>query len=190
MDNTETVLREIERKASRGGLPILGPEKGKLLDDIVAKHRPKRALEIGTLVGYSAIRIARLMPKNGQLICIEINAENAKLAKENIALAGLSGKVKIIVGDAKKVIPLIEGEFDLVFIDAEKREYLSYLLLVEKNLHKGSVVIADNAGMFADHMRDYLDYVRGSGKYYSIYREVKFWLGYKIEDGLEISVKL
>jgi predicted O-methyltransferase YrrM len=78
---------------------------------------------------------------------------------------------------------MLQGQFDLVFIDAEKKEYIDYLRLVERKLHKGSVVVADNAGIFADQMRQYLDYVRSSGKYRSKYVPVE-------EDGLEVSVKL
>jgi predicted O-methyltransferase YrrM len=71
----------------------------------------------------------------------------------------------------------------LVFIDADKKEYLKYLRLIEGKLHKGSVVVADNAGIFADQMEDYLDYVRSSGNYESKLVSVG-------EDGLELSVKL
>jgi predicted O-methyltransferase YrrM len=71
----------------------------------------------------------------------------------------------------------------MVFIDADKTEYLDYLRLAEDKLHKGSVVVADNAGIFADQMKDYVDYVRSSGRYSSEYVPVG-------EDGLEVSVKL
>jgi predicted O-methyltransferase YrrM len=89
----------------------------------------------------------------------------------------------VIVGDAIKVVPKLKDEFDMVFIDAEKSEYRDYLRLVEDKLHKGSVIVADNAGIFAHEMRDYLDYVRNSGKYSSRYVPVG-------EDGLEVSVRL
>jgi len=80
-------------------------------------------------------------------------------------MAGIKPKVEVLVGDALKLIGELEGEFDMVFLDANKREYLEYLKLVEDKLHKGSVVVVDNAGSFADLMKDYLDYVRKSGKY-------------------------
>jgi len=89
----------------------------------------------------------------------------------------------VLVGDAIEVLPKLEGKFDLVFIDADKRKYLNYLRLVENKLPKESVIVADNAGIFANQMKDYLDYVRSSGKYRSRYVPVA-------EDGLEISVKL
>ena len=76
----------------------------------------------------------------------------------------------------------MKGPFDFVFIDAEKSEYFQYLKLAESKIRKGAVVFADNAGIFADHMRDYLDYVRNSGVNKSKYVQVG-------DDGVEISVK-
>ena len=89
----------------------------------------------------------------------------------------------VITSDAIEEIPRLEGSFDLVFIDAKKEEYLKYLQLVEERLHKQSVVVADNAGIYVDRMKDFLNYVRSSGKYKSIYVPVG-------KDGLEISTKL
>ena len=106
-----------------------------------------------------------------------------RIARKNVERAKIPPTVKVIVGDAKEVIPKLRGEFDLVFVDAEKSEYLEYLQLVETRLHKGSTIVADNAGIFADQMNDYLGYVRSSGKYRSRFAPVG-------EDGLEISVKL
>jgi predicted O-methyltransferase YrrM len=105
------------------------------------------------------------------------------MVQENIRRAEIPPTVEVIVGDALKVLPTLTGKFDMVFIDADKREYLDYLRLVEDKLHKGSVVVADNAGISADQMRDYLDYVRSSGKYRSRYEPMG-------DDGLEVSVKL
>jgi predicted O-methyltransferase YrrM len=91
--------------------------------------------------------------------------------------------VQVLVGDAREIIPKLPGSFDMVFLDAEKNEYLQYLLLVENKLHMGSVVVADNAGIFADQMSDYLGYVRSSGRYKSRYLPFG-------GDGVEVSVKL
>ena len=77
----------------------------------------------------------------------------------------------------------MNGSFDFAFIDAEKTEYRQYLKSAEEKLRNGGVVFADNAGIFADQMKDYLDYVRGSGKYKSRYVQVG-------DDGVEISFKL
>lgn len=183
LSKAEMVLRRIERMTKRQFLPIIGPKRGKILVDIIRELRPKRILEVGTLIGYSAVLMGKELGDDAHLTTIEIHADEARMARENIEKAQISPKVDVIVGDAKKVLPKLSGKFDAVFIDAEKTEYIEYLRLIEKRLHKGSVVVADNAGIFANEMRDYLDYVRRSGKYSSKYVACD-------EDGVEVSVKL
>ena len=183
MAEADTVLREIEKMRRRQFLPIVGLKKGKVLTDVMREIKPKRILEVGTLIGYSAVLMGKELESDAHLTTIEIHADEAQLARENIERAQISPKVDVLVGDAIKVLPKLSGRFDMIFIDAEKTEYFAYLRLIEKRLHKGSVVVADNAGIFADQMKDYLEYVRSSGKYDSRYVPVD-------EDGLEVSIKL
>ena len=164
-------------------MPIIGPFKGKFLAEEVRKAKPLRVLEVGTLIGYSAILMGKEMDEEADIITIEIHRDEAELAGQNIVRANIAAKVQIINGNALQVIPSLKGPFDFAFIDAEKNEYCQYLKLAEGKLRKGAVVFADNAGIFADQMGDYLDYVRNSGKYKSRYIQVG-------EDGVEISVKL
>jgi predicted O-methyltransferase YrrM len=183
LSEANEILKEIEEMAERKFLPIIGPRKGQVLVKTVLEVGPKRVLEIGTLVGYSAILIGKELGAEAHLITIEIHGDEAKIARRNVDRAKIPPTVKVIVGEAREVIPRLQGEFDLIFVDAEKAEYLEYLQLAEGRLHKGSAIVADNAGIFADEMSDYLDYVRSSGKYRSRFVPVE-------EDGLEISVKL
>lgn len=183
MNKAEIVLREIEKKAHNGFLPIVGPKKGQVIAEEIRKAKPRRVLEIGTLIGYSTILMGNELNKNAQIITIEIDVDEAKAAEENIRKAKIPPKVEVITGDAKQVIPQLKGVFDFVFIDAEKTEYADYIQLVEDKLHKGSVIVADNAGIFANQMEKYLDYVRTSGKYRSRYVHVDV-------DGLEIAIRL
>lgn len=178
------VLKRIEEQAKKIFLPIVGGVKGQFLENMVERKQPTLILEIGTLVGYSTILMARNL-KKGKVITIEISEEYAKIAKKNIKDAGLNDKVKILIGNAIKIIPSLKEKFDLVFIDAAKEEYLSYLKLLEKNknISKGSIIIADNAKIFASSMKDYLHYVRNSGSYDSKFYDFK-------EDGMEVSVKI
>jgi predicted O-methyltransferase YrrM len=177
------VLKEIEKMTKREFLPIVGSRKGRILVEAIREVKPKRVLEIGALIGYSAILMGKELGRDASLITIEIHSDEARMAEQNINRAQIKPSVKVLVGDAIRVIPMLQGQFDLVFIDAEKKEYIDYLRLVERKLHKGSVIVADNAGIFADQMREYLDYVRSSGKYWSKYVPVE-------EDGLEVSEKL
>jgi predicted O-methyltransferase YrrM len=182
-NNADGVLAEIEAAAENGFLPIIGPHKGRLLAEEVRKANPKHVLEVGTLIGYSAILMGKEMQGGSEIVTIEIDRAEAEQAERNVMRADVPPKITIITGNALDVIPTLRGQFDLAFIDAEKTEYYQYLKLAEDKLRKGTVVFADNAGMFGVQMSDYLHYVRRSGKYESRYAEVG-------DDGVEISVKL
>jgi len=188
--NPEAVLKSIEAEAPRRGFPIIGPKRGEVLDKIVMEHSPSSVLEVGTLVGYSAIRIARHLKPGQKLTCVELSADMASMARSNIENAGLSDRVEVKVGDAKKVLPRLKGPYDMVFLDAAKDEYYAYLKSIEGLLHPGTVVVADNAKLHADAMKEYLDYVRGSGKYASRYEEAPSNYGNDPADAVEVSVKL
>ncbi len=183
VNNADEILRLIERASEKNFLPIIGPLKGKLLAEEVRKAKPRHVLEVGTLIGYSAILMGKELDAKSEIVTIEIHGDEAELAGKNIVRANIPPKIKIVTGDALQVIPTLKGPFDFAFIDAEKSEYFQYLKLAEDKLQKGTVVFADNAGVFADQMADYLDYVRNSGKYKSRFIPVS-------GDGVEISVKL
>jgi len=183
LSNANRILREIETISQESFLPIVGPHKGRVLVEVIRRIKPKRILEVGTLVGYSAILMGRELTSEAKLTTIEIDANEAEIARENIRNAQILPAVDVIVGDAIKVLPRLNGKFDLVFIDAGKTEYLDYICLVEDKLQQGSVIVADNAGIFADEMKDYLDYVRSSSRYRSRY--IPFG-----DDGLEVTVRM
>ncbi|MGD8744105.1 MAG: class I SAM-dependent methyltransferase [Candidatus Woesebacteria bacterium] len=173
------VLTDIE---SQDLWMIVGPEKGRLLADQVRKKKARRIMEVGTYVGYSAILMADNAGDDAEIVSIEVDLGNAGVARENIKKAGYQNNIEVLVGAAKEVIPTLKGNFDFMFIDAIKEDYLDYLKLAEDKLEKGAVVVADNVKMFKQSMLDYLDYVRESEKYKSIYIEVG-------QDALEVSVK-
>lgn len=181
--SADKILRRIEAATENHFLPIIGPQKGKYLVEEVQKTKPKRVLEVGTLIGYSAILMGKELPADSEIVTIEIDQDEVDQARENILEASIPAKVIIIKGNALDVIPTRQDSFDFMFIDAEKTEYLFYLHLAEEKLRKGTVVFADNAGLFATQMSDYLNYVRKSGKYSSRYIEIG-------DDGVEISVKI
>ena len=103
------------------------------------------------------------------------------IARKNIEDAALANRVNVLSGSALKIVPKLHENFDMVFLDAKKEEYLKYLKLVEKNLKKNAVVVADNVGIFEKSMDDYLEYVRNSGRYKSrtIQTELEFNEGVK-----------
>lgn len=186
----DEVLSSIEEIAPARSWPIIGPMRGKLLDGIVLAHRPARILEIGTNVGYSAIRMARHLEKGQKLVCVEIRDDMARAARSNFEKAGLSDRIEVLVGDALLVIPTLKESLDMVFLDAVKEDYLAYLKSAEKLLHTGSVVVADNVKSHASEMKSYLHYVRDSGVYASRYREAPSNWGTDVGDAVEVSVML
>lgn len=152
----DAVLALIDEYASQKKILInVGNEKGKILDNVIQNYKPKLALELGAYVGYSAIRMGRLM-QGGKLISVEFNEANAKIARQMIDLAGLSQTVEVIhgyLGDDLNTIRTLENkhEFhsqkvDFVFLDHAKEAYLSDLKLIMQRewLHPGSVLVADN----------------------------------------------
>ena len=188
------LLRDLEQVARREHLPSIGPVKGKIISDVIKKYGPTSILEIGTLHGYSAILMTSLLPHDGKLITIEIDKNLANIARKNIDKAGgrLSDKIQVIYHNAIDAIPTLSGhKFDMVFLDAVKDEYLQYLRLIEqKNLIKEhSIVVADNVILYENEMKDYLEYVRNSGKYKSQTTETTLEFTKKVKDALEISIK-
>ncbi len=189
-DAADIVLKEIEAIGQRSFIPSIGPVKGRILTEIVKKTRPKRILEVGALYGYSAILMAKNSPTGVEIISVEKNPEHVRIAKENIKRANMEGSIRVVEGDGTTELRKLSGTFDLVFLDAEKTEYLAYLKAVERNLHKGSVIVADNVGIFKDQMQDYLEYVRNGDPYKSRTVETLLEFSDSTKDAMEISEKL
>jgi predicted O-methyltransferase YrrM len=189
-DPADVVLKEIEAIGERSFIPSIGPVKGKILAEIVKKTKPKRILEVGALYGYSAILMAKNSPPEVEIVSVEKNPEHVRIATKNIKRANMEEKITMVEGDGRTELQKLSGSFDLVFLDAEKTQYLAYLKAVEKNLDKGSVIVADNVGIFEDQMQDYLEYVRKKGPYKS--RTVETFLEFSdnTKDAMEISEKL
>ena len=188
-DPADAVLREIEEMGKKSFIPSIGPVKGKILAEVVRKHKPRKILEVGSLYGYSAILIAKNSPARAEITTVEKNPEHARITEQNLERARLEGQVKVIQGDALEILPTLPGPFDLVFLDAEKTQYVDYLKAVENKLHQGSVVVADNVGVFEDQMQNFLHYVRNTGRYRS--RTVDTFLEFSetTKDAMEISEK-
>ena len=134
--------------------------------------------------------MAKNSPPKAEIISVEKNPEHVRMAMENIRRATMEGRIRVIEGDGRTELGKLSGSFDLVFLDAEKTQYLAYLKAVEQNLHKGSVLVADNVGIFKDQMGDYLEYVRKKGAYKSRTVETLLEFSDITKDAMEISEKL
>ena len=175
------MLRLMDRSVTHWRIPVIGREKGRVLRRLLLKHQPRRGIEVGSLFGYSAILVAGHLPRGGQLTCVEQNPYLAKFVEYNAQAAGLGSRVKVVVGDALRVLPLLRGPVDFLLLDAKKEDYLDYLRAVEPRLLKGALVVADNTGIYRRDVKPYLDHVRTGGRYES--REHDFGF-----DCMEVSV--
>ena len=141
------LLTELNRETHQKVLMprmLSGHLQGRVLSMISHMLKPQRILEIGTYTGYSAICLAEGLAENGLLITLDKNEEVEEMVRGYFEKAGLSDRVDYRIGDAMRLIPDIEGPFDLVFIDADKKNYLNYFNLVIEKVRIGGFIIADN----------------------------------------------
>jgi caffeoyl-CoA O-methyltransferase len=136
--NRETHLKVVSPRMLSGHL------QGRFLSFISKLQQPKLIVEIGTYTGYSALCLAEGLAENGKLISIDVNEETSAFAKSFIEKTDYADKINLVLTDAKDYIPTIKEEIDLVFIDADKKNYLNYYHLVIDKLNKGGLIIADN----------------------------------------------
>jgi len=146
---SDPVLDTALQDSDAAGLPAMhvAPNQGKLLMLLALIHQSRTILEIGTLGGYSTIWLARALPPDGHLITLELNPTHAEVARINIARAGFADKVEVRVGaasDALSELATAGQNFDLIFIDADKRGNPEYLTWSLKLSHKGTLIIGDN----------------------------------------------
>ncbi|MCL6257819.1 O-methyltransferase [Aquiflexum sp. TKW24L] len=123
---------------------LSGHLQGKTLELLVKMLNPKTILEIGTYTGYSGICLARGLGKNGKLITLDINDELETMVRGFFEKSGLSSQIDYRLGNALEIIPTLESNFDMVFIDADKSNYIQYYNLVVERVNSGGIIIADN----------------------------------------------
>lgn len=123
---------------------LSGPVEGQLLKMLVSISGARRILEIGTFTGYSAVCLAAGMPEDGHIDALEINDELEDIIRDGWEQAGLTDRITLHIGDALKTLETLEGPYDFVYIDANKREYEAYYRLVIPMLGKGGIIVADD----------------------------------------------
>lgn len=195
-ETRDPLLREMEDYAVENHVPIIEKEVARFLETIIKMHKPKRILEIGTAIGYSALVMKKANP-DCKIITIEIKEEMFYKAIENFEKAGVRKDIHSICGDALATLEYLEGSFDLVFLDAAKGQYKEYFDKSLKMLNSGGVILSDNIlfrGMVASdefvkhrkitivrRLREYLKYITTlDGVSTSIVA---------IDDGMAITVK-
>jgi len=146
----DPILDEVLKANQEAELPAIdvSPSQGKFLHLLASLKGAKRILEIGTLGGYSTIWLARALPKDGQLITLELSAHHAEVARANLKRAGVSHLVEVLVGPGLDTLAVLKDKgtepFDLIFIDADKPNNPNYLKWALELSKRGSLIICDN----------------------------------------------
>lgn len=147
IDENDEVLYELDRETNLkviGARMISGHLQGQVLSMLSKMINPRFILELGTFTGYSAICLAKGLQKGGKLITIEIDDELEALAHKYFTKAGVQDEIEQRIGSALEIIPTLKESFDLVFLDADKREYVQYYELLIDKMKSGTYIIADN----------------------------------------------
>lgn len=175
LKDKDGLLRELEVYAKENNVPIVHKEVSDLLKVLLKVQRPKKILEVGCAIGYSSILFASSLDGDVEIITVERNEKMIEKAKENIKCAGLEDKITILEGDAEELLKTVDGEFDMIFLDAAKGQYKLFYDMVIDKLKVNGLLISDNIlykGMVAHddfvirrkktivkRMRNYIDYI-------------------------------
>lgn len=145
----------IKQKALEDKVPIIMDDTLEVVAKILNEIKPNKILEIGTAVGYSAICFSEYLQENGKIDTIERDTERVKEARENIKRAEVEDKINIYEGDAVEILPTLNDEYDVVFIDAAKGKYPFFLNQALRMIKTGGMIIADNVLYKGYVMSDY-----------------------------------
>lgn len=148
-------LKKIKEKALEEHIPIIMDDTLEVIDEILTKLKPKKILEIGTAVGYSAICFSKYLQEGGKVDTIERDEDRIEQAKQNIVKVGVADKINIFEGDAVEILPTLNDKYDMVFIDAAKGKYPFFLKEALRMLGENGVILADNILYKGYVMSDY-----------------------------------
>ena len=157
-ENEPALLADLNRRTHVSILQprmLSGHYQGRLLSMLAHMIQPKRVLEIGTYTGYSALCFAEGLQAGGKVTTIDVNEELEEFVRSYIEKANCTDKVEYIVGDAMEILAKMDEQFDLVFIDADKKNYCNYYELVFDKVKPGGYIIADNVLWSVKVLEDY-----------------------------------
>ncbi len=137
-------LKDIEKYGRENKIPILLDDTLEYISKILEEVKPKRILEVGTAIGFSALCFSKYLSEDGRIDTIEIESLRVEQALENIEKVGVQDKIRVLEGDALEILPYLTEEYDVVFIDAAKGKYLEFFEHALRLCKKGGYIIADN----------------------------------------------
>lgn len=182
----EAFLCELERTAKEEDVPIIRIETRELLKLLILVKQPKRILEVGTAVGFSAIYMSQYLPPDATIITIEKYEPRIAKAKENFVRAGLQDRIELLEGDAADLLKELQEPFDMIFMDAAKGQYIHFLPEVLRLLVPGGVLVSDNILQDGDVLESHYAVPRRNRTIHSRMREYLYTL--KHHDALETAI--
>ncbi len=195
--NTE-VLDTIEREALDSYVPIIRKEMQSFLKLLLAMQKPKRILEVGTAVGFSAILMAEYNPYPCEIVTIENYDKRIPIARENFIRAGKEKQITLIEGDATEVLKTLDEPFDMIFMDAAKGQYINFMPDIIRLLKKDGVLVSDNVLQDGDIIESHFVVTRRNRTIHKRMREYLYELTHRddlvtavlpIGDGITVSSK-
>ena len=195
--NTE-ILDTIEREALDSYVPIIRKEMQSFLKLLLAMQKPKRILEVGTAVGFSAILMAEYNPYPCEIVTIENYDKRIPIARENFVRAGKENQITLIEGDATEVLKTLEEPFDMIFMDAAKGQYINFMPDILRLLKKDGVLVSDNVLQDGDIIESHFVVTRRNRTIHKRMREYLYELTHRedlvtsvlpIGDGITVSSK-
>ncbi|MCD7708423.1 MAG: O-methyltransferase [Clostridiales bacterium] len=196
--NTE-ILDDIERNAIADAVPVIRKETQNFLKLLLAMKRPKRILEVGTAVGFSALFMAEYDPVPCEIVTIENYEKRINVAKENFHRAGMENKITLLEGDAAEVLGTLEEPFDFIFMDAAKGQYINFLPEVMRLLNIGGTLVSDNVLQDGTIIESHYAVTRRNRTIYKRMREYLYELTHRddmvtavlpVGDGVTVSEKI
>ena len=193
----EKLFKKMEEYGHANHVPIINENGLKVLLDTVRKYKPKRVLEIGTAIGYSALQIAANAAEGVEITTLELSEERASLARSFMEESPYNSQITILTGDAGKLLEEISGSYDFVFIDAAKGQYPDYFRKIQPYLADDAVIAADNV-LFRGYVRGGVEAPR---RFRTIVKRLREYLSmvennpeyttsiYDNGDGLAVSVR-
>ena len=193
------ILDTIEREALDSYVPIIRKEMQSFLKLLLAMQKPKRILEVGTAVGFSAILMAEYNPYPCEIVTIENYDKRIPIARENFVRAGKENQITLIEGDATEVLKTLEEPFDMIFMDAAKGQYINFMPDVLRLLKKDGVLVSDNVLQDGDIIESHFVVTRRNRTIHKRMREYLYELTHRddlvtavlpIGDGITVSTKV
>lgn len=192
------ILDTIEREALDSYVPIIRKEMQSFLRLLLAMQKPKRILEVGTAVGFSAILMAEYNPYPCEIVTIENYEKRIPIARENFTRAGKEGQITLLEGDATEVLKTLDEPFDMIFMDAAKGQYINFFGDVMRLLKNDGVLVSDNVLQDGDIIESHFIVTRRNRTIHKRMREYLYELTHRddlvtavlpIGDGITVSTK-